>query len=469
MTKHHCLLDETVELRRSISDCYRYLLDFSSAEQWDPGVYRAEKVTPGMPAAGTEFALSLNFMGRRPAMHYRLEKAEENRRLQLSGRGDGFSAEDDIQFEALGSDRTRIRYLARISMDSHPLLPKSLISTILERSGRRAMQGLQRALQPSTYAPEPDLWTRLADRTLLPAMWNFTERGYLKMADKGLTEFMDGRVAAITGPTSGLGLAAAQLMSRLGAQLILIGRDTQRLQAAAESVRSFSGAPAHKVQCVSADLLLPGEIQAAVQAVMKCSGGRLDVLLNNAGALFNERAETAAGIERSLAVNLLAPFQLTEALMPALQRTGATRVINMASGGMYTQALRLDDLNYEQTPYDGPKAYARAKRGLVAVTEYWAEQQPDVDFHAMHPGWAATPGVAEALPAFNQKLAGHLRDARMGADTAVWLASSQAVAGESGGFWLDRQRHPTALLPGTAHSAEQTAALVDWLRAQPIE
>ncbi len=190
----------------------------------------------------------------------------------------------------------------------------------------------------------------------------------------------------------------------------------------------------------------------------------IDVLINNAGALFAKRVLTEDGVERSMAINLVSPFVLTEALAPALGQAGA-RVVNVASGGMYTQALALDDMNFDHGEFDGAKAYARAKRGLVALTEHWAQSPgfAGVDVHAMHPGWAATPGVAKSLPAFNRRLQGRLRDARMGADTMVWLASSPRVAGRSGEFWFDRQPRPKAILPGTTVTQPQREQLMAWL------
>lgn len=77
----------------------------------------------------------------------------------------------------------------------------------------------------------------------------------------------------------------------------------------------------------------------------------------------------------------------------------------------------------------------------------------------MHPGWAATPGVAKSLPRFNDSLSAHLRDAHMGADTMVWLASAAEVAGQTGKLWFDRQQHGASVLPGTAVSAYEALLL----------
>jgi NAD(P)-dependent dehydrogenase (short-subunit alcohol dehydrogenase family) len=229
-------------------------------------------------------------------------------------------------------------------------------------------------------------------------------------------------------------------------------------------VQGFSGAPAENIEVVEAELSSLEEIRR-VGALLNSRYAQIDVLINNAGALFQQHALTREGHERALAINLLCPWLLTEQLLPSLTRSQG-RVINVASGGMYLQPLRLDDMQFVQESYDGSKAYARAKRALVAATEYQAQQNPAVFFSSMHPGWAATPGVAQSLPAFNQRMQRWLRDSRMGADTMVWLASSQAPLAANAAFWFDRRPRPTAVLPGTAVSAAQQSALINWLEAQ---
>jgi dehydrogenase/reductase SDR family protein 12 len=121
---------------------------------------------------------------------------------------------------------------------------------------------------------------------------------------------------------------------------------------------------------------------------------------------------------------------------------------------MYTQTLQADDLENRAGAFDGVKAYAQMKRAQVLLAEHWAEEwrSDGVSVHAMHPGWAATPGVARSLPGFNRVMERYLRDSRMGADTVVWLGSSPEVAAHSGKFWFDRKPRPTQLsVLGSAH------------------
>jgi NAD(P)-dependent dehydrogenase (short-subunit alcohol dehydrogenase family) len=132
---------------------------------------------------------------------------------------------------------------------------------------------------------------------------------------------------------------------------------------------------------------------------------------------------------------------------------------------MYAAGLALDDLQYEKTAYDGNRAYARTKRALVTLTELWAEQLNDtgVVVHAMHPGWADTPGVASSLPRFHTITRHLLRTAEQGADTITWLAASTEAAKVSGLFWLDREPHTTHVFPGTDPSPQERQALWDAL------
>ncbi len=457
-------LHETTTVARSAADCFRYLADFSTCEQWDPGVYRASKRTPGAPAAGSEFDVIVSAFGRRLPMRYRLEALEADHRLVLVGTGDGVTARDTITLEVIDEARTRIDYRSQITLTGPARFLAPAAHRLFKRIGRKAVAGLAQALTIHTQAPPLGWAPYLADRTLVAAAPYFTERGYLALHDKSHSEFIDGRVVAITGATSGIGRAAAAEFARLGATVLLIGRDQQRLEDASLFVQAFSGCSAQRIKTFEADLTSVAQVQAAAETI-RAAHPRLDVLVNNAGALFDERAETEDGFERTLAINLVAPFVLTESLLEPLIAAGG-RVVNMSSGGMYLQPLVLDDLNFEAQTFSGTKAYARSKRGLVALTRHWARRYGDtgVHFNSLHPGWAATPGVRQSLPGFDRAMGRFLRDGRMGADTLVWLGASRAAGNENGGFWFDRAPRPIAVLPGTHVRPSQAQSLYAWLR-----
>ena len=198
---------------------------------------------------------------------------------------------------------------------------------------------------------------------------------------------------------------------------------------------------------------------------------RLDVLVDNAGAIFPERTVGPDGIEATLATLVVGPFVLEAALLPLLARTPGSRVVAVTSGGMYTQPVRLDDLQYEREPWSGPRAYARAKRIQVALVREWDRRLAGAGSTSPStrciPGWADTPGLAEALPGFYRRMRPLLRTPAEGADTIVWLATRPAADrardgadspglsghGRGGKLYLDRRPRPFDRVPSTRLTA----------------
>jgi NAD(P)-dependent dehydrogenase (short-subunit alcohol dehydrogenase family) len=451
-------LDRQIVVGRSASDCYRYLADFSTCEQWDPGVRRAEKHTFGAPREGSRFSLELGVLGRSVVADYELREARPCRHLLMSGSGAGFTAVDRMEFSALGPQRTRIRYRADMTLDAAPAALRPLVRLWGSRLAASAMRGLVRALE-SDGAESPGLVARAAERLVVPGLAQYTRRGYRGLRSRGLSRRLEGKTVAITGATAGLGLATAQLLGRLGATLVLVGRGAERLAAAEHAVRDFAGDI--EMRTYAAELSSLDDTRRLADRIL-AEEPAIDVWINNAGALFNERALTPEGHERTLATNLLSPALLSLALRPVLRRR-AGRIINVVSGGLYAQGVRLDDLDFAFEPYNGARAYARAKRALLALTQRWSRAPggAGIRWQAVHPGWAATPGVARSLPAFDRALGPWLRDARMGADTIAWLASHPAIDDprHQGTFWFDRAPRPIALLPNTAVRGARLALL----------
>jgi NAD(P)-dependent dehydrogenase (short-subunit alcohol dehydrogenase family) len=128
---------------------------------------------------------------------------------------------------------------------------------------------------------------------------------------------------------------------------------------------------------------------------------------------------------------------------------------------MYTRKLDVEDLQSTRGDFDGPAAYARTKRAEVVLTEMLAERLAGtgVVVHAMHPGWADTPGVQSSLPRFHALTRPLLRTPAQGADTIVWLGAAAAPAQSSGGFWHDRRERPTHRVPWTRESPADRDAL----------
>jgi NAD(P)-dependent dehydrogenase (short-subunit alcohol dehydrogenase family) len=272
---------------------------------------------------------------------------------------------------------------------------------------------------------------------------------------------MSGRVALVTGATGGLGLAAATALAQRNADVWIVGRDPQRIEAARRAIAGV--APDSSVTTAVADLAVLDDVRNLADHVRR-SAPRLDVLIHNAGALTHDLRYTADGLEVTAQVHVVAPFLLTTALLPLLQATPDARVITVSSGGMYTQRLDLDALAAPALPFNGVRAYANAKRAQVVLNELWSKHgaASGVVFHAMHPGWADTPGVRESLPRFHALMGPLLRTPSQGADTVVWLATDARPLETNGQFWLDRRPRSVAPLPGTRTSDADAQRCWNW-------
>jgi dehydrogenase/reductase SDR family member 12 len=276
------------------------------------------------------------------------------------------------------------------------------------------------------------------DRTVVAG---FTNVGY-RIRSRGWSASelrrVQGKVVLVTGASSGLGLAAAEGFARLGATVWLVVRSPERGEQARVRIVERSGnGDVHVGVC---DL---SELESVRQFAGRFGGqaSRLDVLVNNAGVMTEARDVSPDGIELTLATNVVGPFLLTNLLIPLLEESAPARVINVSSGGMYTQKLRVDDLQSERGEFEGAKVYARSKRAQVILTEIWAEQFAGtrVVVHSMHPGWSDTPGLRSSLPRFYTVTRRLLRTPAQGADTIVWLGADAEPGRSSGRFWHDRR------------------------------
>ncbi len=272
------------------------------------------------------------------------------------------------------------------------------------------------------------------------------------------------KVIVLTGATSGIGKQVATEMAHLGARLRLVARNEHKVVELRDELTHLSGN--EEIDYYLADLSLMNSVQRVASEILD-GEPQIDVLINNAVVLPPRRITTSEGLELSHATNLVAPFALTNALIPRLIESQPARIINVISGGMYTQGLVVDDLNYEQGEYRGSVAYARAKRGLMILTKVWAEQlaASGVVVNATHPGWVNTPGVKDSLPGFFRVMRPFLRTPEQGADTILWLAASEDAGEESGKLWHDRQPRTEYRLKNTIESAEDRQRLWEELTA----
>jgi dehydrogenase/reductase SDR family protein 12 len=275
---------------------------------------------------------------------------------------------------------------------------------------------------------------------------------------------LTGRVVVITGATSGLGLAAARTLAASGAALEIVARNQAKAIGVCERLRA-AGAPGG-VNLAIADT---GDLDAIrrVAGEVGRRHDRVDVLVHAAGALDAAFALSPQGIEHTVASQVVGPFLLTHLLVQPLRAGARPRVVWVSSGGMYAEPLSVARLEMDPGHYNGTRAYARAKRAQVTLAQMWADRLrgDGIAVHAMHPGWADTPGVRRSLPTFRRIAGPLLRPAAEGADTIVWLAADDGPpVRTTGRFWLDRRPRPIHRLRSTRLSDTQAERqrLWDW-------
>jgi dehydrogenase/reductase SDR family member 12 len=271
---------------------------------------------------------------------------------------------------------------------------------------------------------------------------------------------LDGQVVVVTGGTSGLGRATAEAVGRLGAEVEVVGRSADR---GAEVVGALTSAGT--TARFRATDLADAEAATALADALIADHDRIDVVVHAAGAITPERRETRQGLEVIWASMVVGPRLLTQRLVAGL-RDGLGRTVWVTSGGMYLQAVDLDDTGWERRGWDGVRAYAQAKRAqvdLVAEATHRGEQPLQV---AVHPGWARTPGVSDSLPGFATVMGPILRTPAEGADSLVWLAAAPASSLRPGALYHDRRVRGTVRWPGTATSSEDRSRLLDLIDEQ---
>jgi NAD(P)-dependent dehydrogenase (short-subunit alcohol dehydrogenase family) len=268
-----------------------------------------------------------------------------------------------------------------------------------------------------------------------------------------------GKTIVLTGGSDGIGRAATMQMVRAGATVVMVGRNEAKTQAAASSIMSRTGRRAVEVEI--ADLSLQEEVRA-LAGRLRQRHAEIDVLVNNAGALFMERTVTSEGFERTFALNHLAYFTLSlllvDRLVAAARPGFPARIINVASRAHMNAKPRLNDLQLERS-YGGWRAYRASKLYNVLFTRALARRvDPSLlVVHAMHPGLVSTRFAK------NNGTIGRLMRRAMdmasvtpeqGADTIVWLANAREAARTTGDYWVRRERVQPSSHALDGHNAE---------------
>lgn len=254
----------------------------------------------------------------------------------------------------------------------------------------------------------------------------------------GSPGMMQGKICLVTGATSGIGAVTAEALARLGAEVIVVGRDPNRCQATTGRIRAQTGNP--KVHAIVADLSSLADVRRLASEFL-ARFDRLDVLVNNAGALFLERTETIDGFERTFALNHLSYFLLTNLLLDRLKASAPSRVVVVSSDAHRGASIHFDDLQ-ARSRFRGLRAYGQSKLANVLFAFELARRLDGtgVSVNALHPGvvrssfFSSAEGMAWWVM---RRLVSLIAiSPEQGARTTIHLASAPEVEGISGQYFV---------------------------------
>ena len=260
-----------------------------------------------------------------------------------------------------------------------------------------------------------------------------------------LKDNMNGKICLVTGGTNGIGKSAAQALAKMGATVVIVGRNAPKTAQVVKEIRARSGN--NKVDSLLADLSSQQEVRRLAEE-FKRKYQHLHVLLNNAGAAFMKRELSVDGIEMTFALNHLAYFLLTNLLLDTLKASAPARIINVSSGAHTSGKIEFDNLQGERVY--GFAAYPNAKLATILYTVELSRrlEGSGVTVNALHPGVTATGfgknngRVLATLVTIFAPL--FMRPPAKGAQTSIYLASSPTVQGITGKYFYDSRVTPAA-------------------------
>jgi NAD(P)-dependent dehydrogenase (short-subunit alcohol dehydrogenase family) len=281
---------------------------------------------------------------------------------------------------------------------------------------------------------------------------------------------MAGKSVVITGASSGIGLATAMALSKLGAKVFITARDQKRGNAALDVVAKETGT---SPELVLFDLASLTSVRAGAAEILD-RAARIDVLVNNAGIVLSDRKETEDGFEWTFAVNHLGPFLLTELLRDRLVESSPSRIVNVASTAHKSARSGLDFADLQShNGYRAMKVYGRSKLANIYFNAELARrlEGTGVTANCLHPGTVATgygrDGDTRGIFAFGLRIAApFFMSPEKGALTSVYLASSGEVAGVTGKYFVKCREHKVSRAAGDMQAAQRLWQVSEELIAQ---
>jgi len=275
------------------------------------------------------------------------------------------------------------------------------------------------------------------------------------------------RIVLITGATGGIGKAAAMALAGQGFTVVIHGRNRQKTKEVCDEIKATTGNK--KVDMLVADMFSLKDVRNLADSFRQ-QYGRLDILINNAGGIMNNYRETTVdGFEKTIAVNLLAPFLLTELLLDLVKKSVDGRIINVSSNSHQLNAKPdFNDLEL-RNKYNPLHAYGNAKLFLIWISQYMCkslERQGvrNVTVNTMHPGAVKTnfgvdSNLGPVLKFISKLIRPFFKTPEQGADTIVYLATSGEVNNVSGKYFVDRKQ---AKVAEKFYSEEREKAIWDY-------
>jgi dehydrogenase/reductase SDR family protein 12 len=271
------------------------------------------------------------------------------------------------------------------------------------------------------------MWNTLLDYSII---YSFDKTGYKRHAKRfsplNSAKFA-GKHYLVTGGTRGIGLSVTKSLLKMGAEVTVTARSSKDFD---KNLANQPNAYFAELDLVNFDQIMATQF-SVFDGVVLNAGGMPESL-----SVHDDQFDTIFGSQ------VAGHYVLLKRLIDDGLLKYKASVHWVASGGMYFQKLKLDDLDWEQTAYDKVKSYANAKRAQVIINELLAQRMKGYVFSCSHPGWVGTQALAQSLPAFTKKLGNRLRTPAQGADTILWCLE-QGTKLKGGLFWFDRKSRMT--------------------------
>jgi dehydrogenase/reductase SDR family member 12 len=454
-------IENKIHLDLPPSLVFPVLSDYSRIKEWNPFINKAKKTSQGKVGLNTKYTILKSFFNNSILINYTITAFQPNHYLEIKGTTENIDIVHKIDFFDEGKGSELIYYS---EYDFKGVLKpwEGLLYVFLKNQQFEIIESIKTVFS-SNPIPQKNYLNKLLYPFLLPMIHDFTKYGYRNSRKrwKVILNSGIGKTVLITGGSTGVGLEISILYARAGAKVIVVEKKPENLYSSVDHIKKLTGNP--NIFPILADLSLMSE-NSRVAELIKQNFADLSIIVNNLGNIYHNQIITQEGFEKSASLMLMGPYVLVESLYPILVHHKDSRVINVSSGGMYSQRFTLRDL-FNSTDYNGMILFAKYKRAMVILSDYWAMKwkRSGVKSFSMHPGWTDTESIRNSLPVFYRFMKTFLRSPDEGADCAFWLGISEDLEEMTGGFWFDRELQTQHIFLNTSNSDEEINECIEYL------